>query len=78
MNKLTLITINYNNVSGLQKTMESVLNQTSKEFEYIIVDGTAPLNPPKGGLLKNPHPLNPPMGGLLKNPHLLNHLKRGF
>lgn len=49
MNKLTIITINYNNASGLQKTMESVLNQTSKEFEYIIVDGSAP-HPPKGGV----------------------------
>ena len=47
--KLTIITINYNNASGLQKTMESVLNQTSKEFEYIIVDGSAP-HPPKGGV----------------------------
>ena len=61
--RLTIITINYNNASGLQKTMESVLNQTSKEFEYIIVDGAAPLNPPKGGLLKNPHPLNSLEGG---------------
>lgn len=25
--------------------MKSVLNQTSKEFEYIVVDGEAPLNP---------------------------------
>ena len=49
MNKLTIITSNYNNASGLQKTMESVLNQTSKEFEYIIVDGSAP-HPPKGGV----------------------------
>ena len=48
MNKLTIITINYNNASGLQKTVESVLNQTSKEFEYIIVDGTP--QPPKGGV----------------------------
>ena len=36
---LTIITINYNNAPGLQKTMESVFSQTSKEFEYIIVDG---------------------------------------
>ena len=36
---LTIITINYNNASGLQKTMESVFTQMSKEFEYIIVDG---------------------------------------
>ncbi len=28
--------------------MESVLNQTSKEFEYIVVDGTP--QPPKGGV----------------------------
>lgn len=49
MNKLTIITINYNNAVGLQKTMESVLNQTSKEFEYIVVDGTP--QPPKGGVV---------------------------
>ncbi len=36
---LTIITINYNNAEGLQKTMESILNQTSNDFEYIIVDG---------------------------------------
>lgn len=37
--KLSIVTINYNNVAGLQKTMESVLNQTSRDFEYIVVDG---------------------------------------
>ncbi len=41
MTKLTIITINYNNASGLQKTMESVLSQTSKEFEYIVMDGAS-------------------------------------
>ena len=46
---LTIITINYNNASGLQKTMESVLAQTSKDFEYIVIDGAAP-QPPKGGV----------------------------
>lgn len=46
---LTIITINYNNASGLQKTMKSVLAQTSKDFEYIVIDGAAPLNPPEGG-----------------------------
>ena len=50
MTKLAIITINYNNASGLQKTMESVLAQTSKDFEYIVVDGTAP-QPPKGGVV---------------------------
>jgi len=39
--KLTVITINYNNAPGLQKTMESVLNQTSKDFEYIVIDGAS-------------------------------------
>ena len=37
--KLTIITINYNNASGLQKTMDSVFIQTSTDFEYIVVDG---------------------------------------
>ena len=49
MTKLSIITINYNNASGLRKTMESVLAQTSKDFEYIVIDGAAPLNPPEGG-----------------------------
>lgn len=39
--KFTIITINYNNASGLQKTMESVLAQTSRDFEYVIVDGAS-------------------------------------
>jgi glycosyltransferase involved in cell wall biosynthesis len=38
---LTIITINYNNAVGLRKTVESVATQTSKEFEYIIVDGAS-------------------------------------
>jgi glycosyltransferase involved in cell wall biosynthesis len=37
--KLSIITINYNNCEGLRKTMESVLTQTSQDFEYIVVDG---------------------------------------
>jgi glycosyltransferase involved in cell wall biosynthesis len=37
--KLTIITINLNNALGLRKTIESVVNQTSHEFEYIIIDG---------------------------------------
>lgn len=37
--KLSIITINYNNAPGLQKTMESVFAQNSQEFEYIVVDG---------------------------------------
>ena len=38
---LTIITINRNNASGLEKTMESVISQTWKDFEYVIVDGAS-------------------------------------
>lgn len=37
--KLSIITINYNNLVGLKKTVESVVNQTWQEFEYIVIDG---------------------------------------
>ena len=37
--KLSIITINYNNAVGLQKTLESVNNQTFVDYEYIIIDG---------------------------------------
>lgn len=36
---LSIITINYNNVSGLLKTMQSVFDQTNQDFEYIVIDG---------------------------------------
>ncbi len=39
MPKLSIISINYNNLQGLKRTVESVVNQTWKEFEYIIIDG---------------------------------------
>ena len=39
--KLTIITINRNNVSGLRTTMLSIINQTCSEFEYLIVDGAS-------------------------------------
>jgi glycosyltransferase involved in cell wall biosynthesis len=39
MPKLSIITINYNNLEGLKRTVDSVLNQTWKEFEYIVIDG---------------------------------------
>ncbi len=38
-NKISIVTINYNNPQGLKKTIESVVNQTYKDFEYIIIDG---------------------------------------
>jgi len=37
--KLTIITVNLNNRIGLAKTLESVLSQTEKPFEYIVIDG---------------------------------------
>ena len=39
--KLSIITINYNNLAGLCKTMESVLAQTYRDFEYIVIDGAS-------------------------------------
>lgn len=39
MPKLTIITINYDNLEGLKRTVESVINQTWQEFEYIVIDG---------------------------------------
>ena len=37
--RLSIITVNYNNREGLRKTMESVISQTWKDFEWIIIDG---------------------------------------
>ncbi len=37
--KLSIITINFNNKTGLQKTIDSVICQTWKDFEWIIIDG---------------------------------------
>lgn len=37
--KLSVITVNLNNKDGLVKTFDSVLIQSFKDFEYIIVDG---------------------------------------
>lgn len=33
MTKLSIVTINYNNVEGLKKTIDSVKSQTFKDFE---------------------------------------------
>jgi len=37
--KISIITINYNDSSGLKKTIESIVGQTCKEFEFIVIDG---------------------------------------
>jgi glycosyltransferase involved in cell wall biosynthesis len=38
---ISIVTINFNNAVGLQKTIASVLNQTVKPHEFIIVDGAS-------------------------------------
>jgi len=38
---ISIITINYNNVDGLAKTINSVSSQTNKNFEYIVIDGAS-------------------------------------
>ena len=38
---LTIITINRNNATGLRKTMQSIVSQTSSDFEYLVVDGAS-------------------------------------
>lgn len=37
--KYTVITINFNNRDGLKRTLDSVRNQSGKQFEYIVIDG---------------------------------------
>lgn len=37
--KYSIITVNYNNKIGLERTIKSVLCQTCKDYEYIIIDG---------------------------------------
>jgi len=37
--KISIITINYNDAAGLEKTIKSVISQTYKNIEYIVIDG---------------------------------------
>jgi glycosyltransferase involved in cell wall biosynthesis len=39
MLKFTVITINYNNINGLKRTIDSVKRQNYKNFEFIVKDG---------------------------------------
>lgn len=41
MNKISIITINYNDAEGLRKTLASVASQTYTDIEHIIVDGAS-------------------------------------
>lgn len=36
---VSIITVNYNNLSGLRKTLESVISQSGKDYEWIVIDG---------------------------------------
>ena len=58
---LTVITINRNNASGLEKTMRSVLSQTRTDFEYVVVDGAS-----TDGSVEVVKRLAPEFGGRLK------------
>ena len=39
--KLSIITINRNNTDGLEKTIRSVIAQTCRDYEYIVIDGAS-------------------------------------
>ncbi len=39
MPKVSIITINLNNKIGLEKTVQSVIEQNFKDYEYIVIDG---------------------------------------
>lgn len=39
--RLSIITINYNNASGLRKTLASVASQTYRDIEHVIVDAAS-------------------------------------
>lgn len=41
MPKISIITVNLNNLEGLKKTAESVFNQSFKDFEFIVIDGNS-------------------------------------
>jgi len=41
MNNISIITVTYNAEKSLEKTLQSVLKQTDKNFEHIIVDGAS-------------------------------------
>ena len=41
MTKISVITVTYNSEATLLRTMRSVINQTYKPFEYLIIDGAS-------------------------------------
>ena len=37
--KLSIITVNFNDSEGLERTIRSVISQTFRDFEFIVIDG---------------------------------------
>ena len=37
--RFTIVTINYNNICGLKRTIDSVTIQSHKDYEWIVIDG---------------------------------------
>ena len=37
--KFSIVTINYNNKEGLKRTIDSVVAQTFRDFEWLLIDG---------------------------------------
>lgn len=38
---ISIVTVNRNNATGLERTMQSVLAQTCVQFEYVVIDGAS-------------------------------------
>ena len=41
MSRVSVITISFNSEAVIKKTIESVLNQTYTDIEYLIIDGAS-------------------------------------
>ena len=39
--KISIITVNYNDKKGLEKTINSVVNQSFTDFEFLVIDGNS-------------------------------------
>lgn len=52
MLKISIITVNFNNANGLEKTINSVREQNYKDIEFIVIDGLSTDNS-KNIILKN-------------------------
>ena len=41
MIKISIITVNFNNTEGLQRTVKSVVNQRFSGYDFVIIDGAS-------------------------------------